>query len=247
MSTSTCCSVWNVCGSHSTGVEKVWNRLHKIPQKTGGRVTFDRIYPFTMKQQRITMNNSRTVHESYRFNTIYKQYHQRVKRLIRRTIKDEMLCEELCNDAFIRVHKNLATFDESKACMMTWIGTIAKNLVVDHLRKKRPDISYINHLINDSNEGEDSGALDRLRYMKDEISNPEELLRQKELFTLMCNEFEKLQLPAKKIANLYFFEGLSYEEICKELSLPLGTVKAKLHFARKSMLGVVPADLRNEY
>jgi RNA polymerase sigma-70 factor (ECF subfamily) len=45
--------------------------------------------------------------------------------------------EDLTQDVFLKLYKNLASFDTQKGSFQTWITTLARNLLVDHFRRTR--------------------------------------------------------------------------------------------------------------
>lgn len=174
-----------------------------------------------------------------KFEAIYKQFNKKVFNFIKSRVKDEMVAEELASDVMIKVHKKIDLFDETKSTLSTWIINISKNTIIDYFRKKNLlTISLDNFLITQI--GDEDSQLDHMNILKDTELNPLEQLIQGETSRKMYNKFETLSEGEKIVASLHFFDGLSYDEVAEQLNMPLGTVKAKLHRARKTMMEAIP-------
>lgn len=69
--------------------------------------------------------------------------------------------------------------------------------------------------------------------------DPEENLIKSQKIKLMRELVDKLKPRYKKLIQLRYFDEYSYEEICDELDLPLGTVKAQLFRAREFLFNIL--------
>ena len=70
------------------------------------------------------------------FQELVVRYRSRLLNFISRMIGDRERAEDLVQEAFLRVHRHLHRFDESKQ-FSTWIYTIATNLAKNELRNRR--------------------------------------------------------------------------------------------------------------
>ena len=73
--------------------------------------------------------------DSRAFTEIVLRYQVRLLSFVYRTIGDRERAEDLVQEAFIRVHRHLQRFDQSKK-FSTWIYTIASNLAKNELRNR---------------------------------------------------------------------------------------------------------------
>lgn len=178
------------------------------------------------------------------FEQIYKKYNRVVLNFIKMRVKDEMVAEELASDVMMKVHKNLDKFDETISKLQTWILNIAKNSVIDFQRKKTLNAVSLENVFVDWANGDEEAQVDHLYALKETDSNPEDQLIEAETRKRMYSKFESLSETEKLVASLHFFDGLSYDEVSEQLNMPLGTVKAKLHVARKTMMDAVPTEFR---
>jgi RNA polymerase sigma factor (sigma-70 family) len=178
------------------------------------------------------------------FDAIYSKYNKTVLSYLKNRIKDEMVAEELASDVMIKVHKSLSTYDETLSQLNTWIMNIAKNCMIDHFRKRTLPVVSLESIYTEWANGDEDAQVDRLSPLKDTSNNPEEILIENEVSVELMKKFKSLTEPEKTVAQLHFFDGLSYDEVAEQLSMPLGTVKAKLHNARTKMMVAFPAELR---
>jgi len=139
--------------------------------------------------------------------------------------------EDLTLEAFGKAFKNLSQYTPDYA-FSTWLFKIASNNCIDFMRKKRKNI-----LANDNYE--DISESYQANRMTSTGLDPEENLIKAQKIQLMRQLVEKLKPRYKKLIQLRYFEEYSYEEICQELNLPLGTVKAQLFRAREFLFNIL--------
>ena len=146
---------------------------------------------------------------------IYEEYYQKVFSYINSRINNYHDSEDLCEDVFIKVFKNMEKFDESKSALSTWIFNITKNTLIDFYRTR-----------HDSYE-----LLDNYEYVeeKDDVS-------QSELADL-ASALNKLNEEERDIIVLKYYEGYSLKEIGEKMSLTYGVVKLRHNSALEKMKG----------
>lgn len=139
--------------------------------------------------------------------------------------------EDLTLEAFGKAFKNLSQYTPDYA-FSTWLFKIASNNCIDFMRKKKKNV-----LANESYE--DISDSYYAQKMTSQGLDPEENLIKSQKIQLMRQIVEKLKPRYKKLVELRYFEEYSYEEICQELDLPLGTVKAQLFRAREFLFNIL--------
>lgn len=135
---------------------------------------------------------------------------------------------DLTLEAFGKAFRKLNSYAPHYA-FSTWLFRIAINNCIDHIRKKRLQLLSI----DDPIDGE--GEQDFSSNIKSEVMNPEDRYMNKQKIEMMRMLLSKLSEKYRLMIELRYFEELSYDEIAKELNIPLGTVKAQL-FRAKEML-----------
>lgn len=159
------------------------------------------------------------------FDDIYVTYHGRVVRYLA-NILDPADADDIAQETFIKVHKNLARLKEPEK-LATWIFKIALNTARDWMRKrgKRPVPVP---------EEEAAGKMPLKGAGKGERS-PEERMIRKEMVQCYLNVVEALPRSSYEVYVLSEFDGLSNHQIARRLSLPVETVKMRLHRARERL------------
>lgn len=173
------------------------------------------------------------------FDAIYAKYNTTVFNYLKFKIKNQMVAEELASDVMVKVHKKLDTFNSDLSSLSTWIMNIAKHSMIDYFRKRTLSVVSLNTFFE--NEDGDN-RMDYISPMKDSSNNPEEQMIHSELSRTMYEKFESLTERQRIIASLFFFDGLSHDEIAQELAMPLGTIKANIFAARHTMMEAVPVE-----
>ncbi|MCE2895835.1 MAG: sigma-70 family RNA polymerase sigma factor [Flammeovirgaceae bacterium] len=152
------------------------------------------------------------------FKQLIRQHERLVAHMIGRLIDGEEDRQELCQDVFLRVYDKLGEFTfQSK--LSTWIATIAYRLSINHLRKKRIEVSDI--------PDEESFTT---HFISQE--NPEEKLEDDEMNTLVLKLIGQLPTQYKVVLTLYHVDNMTYQEIEAVTGMPEGTVKNYLFRAR---------------
>lgn len=150
---------------------------------------------------------------------LIKQHERLVAHMIRRLVRREQDCEELCQDVFIRVYEKLGEFT-FKSKLSTWIATIAYRHAVNHLRRERMRWTDIP---------------DERTFTKSLIdeSNPETVAAEKDLDALVLKLIAQLPPQYRVVLTLYHVNEMNYSEIGAVTNMPEGTVKNYLFRARK--------------
>ncbi len=137
--------------------------------------------------------------------------------------------DDLTIEAFGKAFKNLVQYT-SEYAFSTWLFKIATNNCIDFMRKK----SKGNFAAN-PDVGEDDMSSQVVTLTPD----PEEQFIIEQKIHLMREVVQRLKPHYKKLIELRYFKEYSYEEIVKELNLPLGTVKAQLFRSREFLYNIL--------
>jgi RNA polymerase sigma factor (sigma-70 family) len=164
------------------------------------------------------------------FELLVKQYEKLVSFVVYRLIKNKEDVEDVCQDVFIKVHRNLAQFD-FKSKLGTWIASIAYRTAINHLKKyrQRQPTANLDTLDN----------LDELHFTRE---NPGDLLSKKDALAHLERLIAQLPEKYRVVVTLYHLKEFSYAEIGEITGLPEGTVKTHLFRARQLLKETLMAD-----
>ena len=151
---------------------------------------------------------------------------------VRRMVADSEEASDVSQEVFIRAFQGLGRFD-GRSSLRTWLFRIAYNLCVDRARKaaRTPAETRIENAEED----------DQTFEFPDSRWNPEEIVINDELMTIMEKGIGAMSEKLRTVLLLHDREDLAYEEIAQALDLPIGTVKSRLFLARAHLQQVLGA------
>lgn len=166
-----------------------------------------------------------------RFDALIKQYEKLVFHIAFRLTSNQADAEDICQEVFIKVYKNLSNFN-FKSKLSTWISRIAYFTTVNHLKK----YSNVNTTVH----------LDDIDDLLPADKSPEKELVQKDVSAYLNQLIDSMPLQYKTILTLFHLEEFSYREIEEITGWPEGTVKTNLFRARNLLKDKLQAYLKKE-
>ncbi|MSR37759.1 MAG: sigma-70 family RNA polymerase sigma factor [Planctomycetes bacterium] len=144
---------------------------------------------------------------------------------------DRAVAEDLCQEVFLRMHQALPLFDGS-ARFPYWVHTVATNLAISEYRSRRTKQRGRRTLsIDVRGDGAADGAGPNVELTGRERS-PVETAANGELADRVRACVRALPDEFREAVVLCDMELLSYEEIAAVLSVPIGTVRSRIHRGR---------------
>lgn len=152
-------------------------------------------------------------HQQSAFSYLYDNYSAALYGIILSIVPDRDLANDVLQEVFVKVWKQVTTYDETKGKLFTWMMNIARNASIDMLRSKNYQRSKQNRELNET-VYEKGGSTS---------TNVEQIGLRKLVYSLR-EEYRVL-------IELSYFEGFTQDEISRKLNMPLGTVKTRLRSA----------------
>ncbi|MFZ2049062.1 MAG: sigma-70 family RNA polymerase sigma factor [Minisyncoccia bacterium] len=160
-------------------------------------------------------------------NILIERYLGAVYNLSFRLLGRKEEVEDITQEVFLKVIRNLHKFDKNKN-FKVWIYSITRNTVTDYFRKKKSlNFSSLN------SEDEDVESFEA--NIKDESDDQFEILERKENLILLEKALDNLSEDEKLIISLKHTEDMTFFEIGEIMSEPLNTVKSRYLRALKKM------------
>lgn len=163
---------------------------------------------------------------NYAFNLIVRKYQEKLYWHIRRMVISHEDTDDIIQDVFIKVWKNLPKF-KNQSQLYTWLYRVATNETITFLNKKRKRF-FIN--LNDVEQELSNKLESDVYYNGDEI----QMKLQKAILTLP----EKQRL----IFNMKYYDEMKYEDISAILKTSVGGLKASYHLAVKKIENILKSD-----
>jgi len=155
--------------------------------------------------------------------------HRRIYAICYRFTGSGTDAEDLTQEVFLKLYRNLARFDMERGSFQTWITTLARNLLVDHFRRTR--LERASDSLDASFSGDDEGATlgDRLADMR---PSQETQAAGMELRVRIQQALAQLSPELREAVVLRDLEDMDYKEIAQVLRIPEGTVKSRISRGR---------------
>ncbi|MEM1107737.1 MAG: RNA polymerase sigma factor [Planctomycetota bacterium] len=161
------------------------------------------------------------------FEALVRRYRPELLHFLIRFAGNRAAGEDLFQETFLQVHISADTFDTSKR-FKPWLFTIGANKARDLLRKKKRQKTVPLSALVD-NKQEDGPAF--IDLMEADLPLPTDLVQDGETAELVKEVVDSLPTHLKEVLLLAYFNQFAYKEIAEMLSIPLGTVKSRLHAA----------------
>lgn len=169
--------------------------------------------------------NSALQGNQHAYDKLMNKYYKLVNNLIYRIIYTKEDVEDLTQEAFIKAFNSLDKFDTQFA-FSTWLYKIATNNCIDYIRKKKLNTFSID---KEFDSGEDEFKFE----IADNDTKPDRNIIESERKKILEKAIDSLPPKYRKVILLRHRDEKEYEEIAKELNLPLGTVKAHIFRGRE--------------
>ncbi len=148
-------------------------------------------------------------------NILYERYSAALYSVISRIINDDHLAEDVLQESFVKIWKNVDEYDLNRGRLFTWMLNICRNAAIDKMRSK--------------------GYKTAMKTQSDETvlyENPTKVYDSIKPETIGIREIvTKLKPEWRTIIDLIYFNGYTHQEAAVTLKLPLGTVKTRLRSA----------------
>ncbi|HRU33670.1 MAG TPA: RNA polymerase sigma factor [Candidatus Paceibacterota bacterium] len=153
------------------------------------------------------------------FGIIYEIFAERIYRYIYLKTSSREEAEDLTQQVFVRAWEALPQFEFKKNPFSSWLYSIARNLITDFYRKKKPDFSL-----------DSENAVE----MPDDLDLTERLIIQDEIRQVF-EAINQLPLEQKDLLLLRFVDDLSYDEIASIMNKSPLTLRVIQHRALKRL------------
>jgi RNA polymerase sigma-70 factor (ECF subfamily) len=166
--------------------------------------------------------------------SLMQRYQHRLYRYMLRMVRQPSTAEDLFQQTWVRVMEGAQSYDPRRS-FEGWLFAIAHNLAIDHLRRRQPE-SLDEPLLWQPEET-------RTDRMPSAAPDALDQLLAGERSVLVADAVAEMAAPFREVLTLRFEEEMKLEEIAEVLSLPLGTVKTRLHRALKALQRLLQTKL----
>jgi RNA polymerase sigma-70 factor (ECF subfamily) len=144
--------------------------------------------------------------------------------------------EDLTQEVFLKLYRNLGSYDTDKGSFQTWITTLARNLLVDHFRRSR--LERATDSMDAGWEGDEDGPTQAER-LADGGKSQFEHVAGLELRARVQGALKQLSPELREAVVLRDLEDMDYKEIALVLRVPEGTVKSRISRGRGELARIL--------
>lgn len=155
------------------------------------------------------------------FESLFFKYQGQIYRTALAVTRDPGAAEEVLQDCFYKTYLNIMKIN-GEGSLSPWLHRVAVNLSCNALKKRRVRLEPI----DDVAEG---------FVTSDPHQSPEAIAERSELQGTMREAINSLPLKHRIVVTLHYMQDFSLPEIAYILDVPVGTVKSRLHHARKAL------------
>lgn len=154
------------------------------------------------------------------FDALVDRHKHRLVRHILRRVRDPHVAEDLAQESFLRLFRAARAGGYSgRARVVTWLFTIAKNCVTDHLRAI----------------GRRGGRPDAPDALSNREPDPRAAAERREGDHRVESLLSLLPDAQRQVVELKVLDGLSFGDIAELLGCPVPTVKSRLVYALRKL------------
>ena len=155
------------------------------------------------------------------FNYLYENYSSALYTVVLNIVPDREQANDILQEVFIKIWKQIDSYDSTKGRLFTWMMNITRNTGIDVLRSKTHRQDQQNFSLTE-NEYAQAGSVS---VNTDQIGLRKAVHRLKKEFSVLV--------------ELSYFEGYTQDEISKMLKIPLGTVKTRMRSALTELKKII--------
>ena len=156
------------------------------------------------------------------FSILVDRYQKRVYGFIFSKVKDADLADDVFQDTFVKVIKNLRLGKyKDHGRFLSWVMRIAHNIIMDHFRK-------INRLPKYESKHKDLDLMDRLIEKSNSI---EDLIIETQIHADLSILIDELPKTQKEVLRMRLFQEMSFKDIGEQTGVSINTALGRMRYA----------------
>ena len=183
--------------------------------------------PIPDKESDAELLNRYAAGEEAAFREIVNRYKNGLYAFLKNFLNRHDLVEDVFQETFLQLFTSRESYDPSRS-LRPWLFTIAANKAKDALRKQQRTAAIP---IGTIAKSEDLSFGDVLNTLTSDSTMPYEELQQGETAGRVRKIIAEMPENLREILILAYFNKFSYKQMAQILSIPIGTVKSRLHTA----------------
>ena len=162
------------------------------------------------------------------FDQLVLKYRERLFGIIYNLTSNREDASDLAQEAFIKAFTSIKHFQE-KSSFFTWLYRIAINTALSHIKRNRMRQFFSFETLTE--EVKSSEIIEALAVK----TNSDKATMANELQEKLNEALQKLSPNHRSVVVLFEIEGLSHQEISEIMNCSVGTVRSRLHYAKREL------------
>ncbi len=173
------------------------------------------------------------------FDELVRRHSRKLNAMLIAMLNNEADAYDVAQTSFLKAFHSLRYF-KGQSSFYTWLYSIALNQARNFLRKRKRERDNSYSLDNDEN----GDPLEKNADLSDtnRASDPVRQANIAELRKKLQRAISQLSPAHQEVINLCDIQGLSYPEISKIINISEGTLRSRLHYARRQLQGLLAEE-----
>jgi RNA polymerase sigma-70 factor (ECF subfamily) len=161
------------------------------------------------------------------FGRLFERYHRGITAIAYRRLKNVDAARELCQEVFVQAMQKLDQL-RTPECFGSWLRSIAVRMAINQQVRRRTALSLDPAAISEA-------AIDE--------GDPSERATRAERSAHVRAGLRRLRRLDRETLTAFYVKGRSLSDMSRDFAAPLGTIKRRLHVARKRLAEQIDAEL----
>ncbi|SDM02379.1 RNA polymerase sigma factor [Siphonobacter aquaeclarae] len=157
------------------------------------------------------------------FTILYDNYSSALYGVILKIVRSEEIAADVMQESFVKIWRNIDSYERSKGSLFTWILNVARNTAIDKIRSQ-------DYQQNTQNQP--------LEYFVSVVEEENPVEHQVDAIGVR-KVVDQLRPEYRSIIELVYFQGYTQAEVAEELEIPLGTVKTRVKAALAQLRNLI--------
>jgi len=169
------------------------------------------------------------------FGHLVERHQQMVKRIARKMIANQWIAHELAQEAILQAYLSLDHLRDASR-FKSWLYGITLNICRSYLHDQGKDILSLETIMG--------GVQSYIVTSFDDTVDPQTIAEAHDLHRVVMNAIDGLSSKDKEATLLFYYEQLTLQEIAALSGVSVGTIKGRLHRARKQLQEQLSSEYR---
>lgn len=169
------------------------------------------------------------------FDMLYGRYVDRIRSRLKRIVREESVAQDLVQEAFLRVWTRVEQW-QGRGSFEGWLSRLATNLALNHLRSMRRRRENPLEISKSTFDAEEEDELQAPSWMIDaSVLGADALVALREEREIVQRLVDGLPEEQREVVRLVIDGEMDIRTAADTLGIPPGTVKSRLHYAKKRL------------